>query len=399
VEPPPFDEQASSAAFEDAVRYWRGWLRHSRYAGRWREVVHRGALTLKLLTYAPTGAIVAAPTTSLPEQLGGERNWDYRYTWVRDAAFSLYALLRLGFTEEAAAFMDWLTHRFRDCRGGATGPLQIMYGIDGRSQLPEQVLRHLEGYEGSAPVRIGNGAASQLQLDIYGELIDSVYLYNKYGTPIFHDAWEDLSRIVEWFRLVHRGAASSDFERSVDTSGCTNRANLPNVPESDDGFGHDFRNGENQQTEIRVTGRARFVRAGNDLGVGPGDRSATRGTARYACRSPRIGPPASTSATPATSSKQARSPIPPDGRTVDDTAMPEFGDEEDRDGFSMCDLLRSFCGFAAATRGRSLAWHCGHAAGTPGPLEAIAPPAGVARLLPVERSHARDGRGAAEIGR
>jgi len=197
-EPPRFDEHVASVAFEDAVRYWRGWLRQSRYTGRWREMVHRSALTLKLLTYRPTGAIVAAPTTSLPEELGGERNWDYRYTWIRDAAFSLYGLLRLGFTEEAAAFMDWLTHRFRDGRDGATGPLQIMYGIDGRSQLPEEILDHLEGYQGSAPVRIGNNAAGQLQLDIYGELIDSVYLYNKHGTPIYHDAWEDLSRIVDW---------------------------------------------------------------------------------------------------------------------------------------------------------------------------------------------------------
>ena len=184
--------------FEATVAYWRRWLSQSRYTGRWREMVHRSALTLKLLTYQPTGAIVAAATTSLPEQIGGERNWDYRHTWIRDAAFSLYALLHLGFGEEAEAFMGWLTERFRDRRVGESGPLQIMYGIDGRAELPEEELTHLEGYRGSAPVRIGNGAANQLQLDIYGELIDSVYLYNKHGTPIYHDAWLDIARIVEW---------------------------------------------------------------------------------------------------------------------------------------------------------------------------------------------------------
>ena len=131
--------------FEATVAYWRRWLSHSRYAGRWREMVNRSALTLKLLTYAPSGAIVAAPTTSLPEQLGGERNWDYRYTWIRDAAFSLYGLLRLGFTEEASAFMEWLTERFREDRQGATGPLQIMYGIDGRSRAARRAARPPRG--------------------------------------------------------------------------------------------------------------------------------------------------------------------------------------------------------------------------------------------------------------
>src|SRR6266540_376730 len=148
--------------------------------------------------YEPTGAIVAAPTTSLPEKVGGERNWDYRYTWIRDAAFSLYGLLRLGFTEEAGAFIEWLTERFREAMDQPGDPLQTMYGIDGRRELPEVTLDHLEGYRGSRPVRIGNAAANQLQLDIYGELIDSVYIYNNYASPIAHAAWMDLTRIVEW---------------------------------------------------------------------------------------------------------------------------------------------------------------------------------------------------------
>ena len=198
LRPRPYGEDEARGLFVDAVDFWRGWLRQCRYTGRWRETVYRSALTLKLLTYQPTGAIVAAATTSLPEQLGGERNWDYRYTWIRDASFSLYALLRLGFTEEATAFGGWLADRFREPMGGESGPLQIMYAIDGRADLEEIMLDHLEGYRGSAPVRVGNGAATQLQLDIYGELVDSIYLSNKYGEPISHDAWEDLRRIVDW---------------------------------------------------------------------------------------------------------------------------------------------------------------------------------------------------------
>jgi GH15 family glucan-1,4-alpha-glucosidase len=196
--PRQYSEDETREAFERTVKFWRKWLSQSRYTGRWREMMHRSALTLKLMTYQPTGAIVAAPTTSLPEGIGGPRNWDYRYTWIRDAAFSLYALLRLGFTDEAGEFMSWLTDRFRETQSTGTGPLQIMYGIDGRADLEEEVLGHLEGYCGSAPVRIGNGAAAQLQLDIYGELIDSVYLFNKYGTPISHDSWMDLTKVVEW---------------------------------------------------------------------------------------------------------------------------------------------------------------------------------------------------------
>ena len=196
--PRPYSEDETREAFDRTIEYWRRWLATSRYQGRWREMVHRSALTLKLLTFRPTGGIVAAPTTSLPEQLGGGRNWDYRYTWIRDAAFSLYALLRLGFTEEAAAFMEWLRERFSERPPGGQGPLQIMYGIDGRNELAEEELEHFEGYERSAPVRIGNAASQQLQLDIYGELIDSVYIYNRDGSPIDHDAWIDLTRVIEW---------------------------------------------------------------------------------------------------------------------------------------------------------------------------------------------------------
>ncbi len=184
------------ALFHQTVTYWRRWLSHSTYTGRWREMVHRSALALKLLTFAPTGAIVAAPTCSLPEGIGGERNWDYRYTWIRDAAFTLYGLLRIGFTEEAGAFMDWLEQRCRETE--PDGSLQIMYGIDGRHKLEEHELKHLEGYRGSRPVRVGNGAYAQLQLDIYGELMDAVYLYNKYGSPIAYDLWRYLRGLINY---------------------------------------------------------------------------------------------------------------------------------------------------------------------------------------------------------
>ena len=185
-----------ATAFKETMNFWRGWVRKSSYKGRWREMVNRSALTLKLLTYAPTGALVAAPTFGLPEEIGGERNWDYRFTWIRDASFTFYGLMRLGYTEEAASFMSWIEDRCHDC--GADGSLQIMYGLDGRRELVEEMLLHWEGYAGSSPVRIGNGAARQLQLDIYGELMDSVYIYNKFGQPISYDLWQSLVRVTAW---------------------------------------------------------------------------------------------------------------------------------------------------------------------------------------------------------
>ncbi len=188
--------QTGENALHDTIGFWRKWLVQCRYTGRWREMVQRSALTLKLLTYAPTGAIVAAPTTSLPEALGGTRNWDYRYTWIRDAAFTLYALLRLGFSKEAGRFMQWLEARCRDLN--PDGSLQVLYGIDGRRIGPEEVLLDWKGYEESKPVRIGNGAAHQRQLDMYGALMDAAYLYNKYGSPISYDSWIGLSRLVEF---------------------------------------------------------------------------------------------------------------------------------------------------------------------------------------------------------
>lgn len=204
----PLSDAESDALFEETVSYWRNWLSQCTYKGRWREMVERSALVLKLLTYEPTGAIIAAPTCSLPEELGGHRNWDYRYTWIRDAAFTLYALLRIGFTNEASRFMHWLEAQI-DPDDGDWRNIQIMYGIDGRKNLEEIELKHLDGYRGSKPVRIGNGAAEQLQLDIYGELMDSVYLFNRYGEPISYDFWTKLRQMTNWvcdnWRLADEG--------------------------------------------------------------------------------------------------------------------------------------------------------------------------------------------------
>lgn len=178
------------------VNYWKDWISQSSYKGRWMEIVNRSALVLKLLTSYQWGSIVAAPTFSLPESIGFKRNWDYRYTWIRDASFTVYSLLRLGYTKEAGAFMNWVEKLCKDIKGH--NRLGIMYAIDGDRQLTEKILDHLEGYKCSKPVRIGNDAYRQMQLDIYGELMDSVYLYNKYGEPIAYDFWKDLEKQINW---------------------------------------------------------------------------------------------------------------------------------------------------------------------------------------------------------
>ncbi len=201
---PPHVSADAEELVAATIAFWRRWLANSRYTGRWREMVHRSALTLKLLTHEPSGAIVAAPTMALPEELGGGRNWDYRHVWVRDAAFSLYALLRLGFTDEAEAFMHWLAARAVGGGGDADGPLRVVYDIDGCSTAGEEVLEHWEGHRGSSPVRVHNDAADQLQLDIYGELIDSVYLFDKHGPGISYDLWRSLQGIVAWLQANWR---------------------------------------------------------------------------------------------------------------------------------------------------------------------------------------------------
>ncbi len=193
---PAADKNYVPESFKQTMNFWRDWVRRSRYRGRWRELVNRSALTLKLLTSARYGSMVAAPTFGLPEDIGGVRNWDYRYTWIRDASFTLYGLMRLGYTDEATAFMHWLENRCAELASGC--PLQLMYGLDGRHDLSETELRHFEGYKESRPVRIGNGAARQLQLDIYGELMDSVYIYNKSAEPISYDFWQHLVQLIDW---------------------------------------------------------------------------------------------------------------------------------------------------------------------------------------------------------
>ena len=183
---------------DDTSRFWHDWLSQSTYAGRWREELERSAITLKLLTYAPTGALVASPTAGLPEQIGGERNWDYRYTWIRDASFSVHTLVRMGFVDEAIAFSHWLRDRITEQLDSETGPLNIMYRVDGSPDLNEEIVTGWEGYRGSYPVRIGNGASGQLQLDIYGEALDAIYHLDRYGVEIGQPGWIAICDLLEW---------------------------------------------------------------------------------------------------------------------------------------------------------------------------------------------------------
>jgi GH15 family glucan-1,4-alpha-glucosidase len=183
---------------EETGAFWRAWLSRSTYTGRWREMVSRSAMTLKLLTYQPTGAPVAAATFGLPEQAGGERNWDYRYTWIRDGSLSIHALAGLGYLEETAKFGRWLRDRAAEQAGESSGPMKIMYRVDGSSDLGEETLDHLEGWRGSRPVRTGNGAADQLQLDIYGEAMDAVLTADSYGLTIEHTGWQAMTKIIDW---------------------------------------------------------------------------------------------------------------------------------------------------------------------------------------------------------
>jgi GH15 family glucan-1,4-alpha-glucosidase len=182
---PPAEAPDAERALDSTDAWWRDWS--GRYAGHgpWRDAVRRSLLTLKALTYGPTGGIVAAPTTSLPERLGGERNWDYRYCWLRDAAFTLYVLLASGYLDEARAWRDWLLRAV----AGRPEQLQVLYGIAGERRLPEISLDWLPGYARSAPVRSGNGAHGQLQLDAYGSIMDMMHVARKHNVEYDHEAW------------------------------------------------------------------------------------------------------------------------------------------------------------------------------------------------------------------
>src|SRR5690606_30302139 len=189
----PVAHYESQARLDETAAFWDRWVSRIRYHGPYRAEVERSALVLKLLFYDPTGAVVAAPTTSLPEELGGVRNWDYRYCWLRDASFTLYALHVLGQYDEADRFMNYLKRVTRK----SADHLQIMYGIGGERDLTERTLDHFEGYRGSGPVRIGNGAYDQLQLDVYGEVLETAFLWH-HNNPMTEGLWALLSDLADW---------------------------------------------------------------------------------------------------------------------------------------------------------------------------------------------------------
>jgi GH15 family glucan-1,4-alpha-glucosidase len=189
--PEPVDAEH---ALSDTIRFWEDWTGDCAFEGRWRDAVLRSLVTLKALTYAPTGGIVAAPTTSLPEALGGVRNWDYRYCWLRDATLTLLAFLRAGYLEEARRWRDWLLRAI----AGSPTDIQIMYGVAGERRLTEIELPWLAGYESSRPVRIGNGACDQLQLDVYGEIIDALYTARVKGLEASDDVWSMSTKLFDW---------------------------------------------------------------------------------------------------------------------------------------------------------------------------------------------------------
>jgi GH15 family glucan-1,4-alpha-glucosidase len=196
------DTEAIEHRFDVSSQFWRNWIKQSTYKGRWREVVNRSALALKLLFSQEHGSTVAAVTFGLPEEIGGARNWDYRYTWLRDCSFCLYALVRLGLSGEIRSYTQWVRERLTDGlkQEGQDGPLRVVYRPDGGDHLEEIELNHLSGYRQSRPVRIGNRATEQLQLDIYGEIMDAIYLSNKYSSGISKDGWQRVMKVMEWLR-------------------------------------------------------------------------------------------------------------------------------------------------------------------------------------------------------